>query len=215
MTDDYTLRNAREYETGVSEYEAYNADRSIITPYLDALCDRLPEGARVLDLGCGPGWETRTLHDRGFTAVGFDLSRAFLRHARSAHSAAAPYVRGDMRRLPFASDSFAGVWACASLLHLSTPDLQLALSEVARVLTPEGAVVASIQVGDREGFVPRKSAPGTELFYGYRSPEDWRARLEAAGFSIDDQITELSEAEERFLNEGSRGWSTAIAHKAA
>ena len=73
----------------------------------------------------------------------------------------------------------------------------------------------TLQVGDREGFVPRKSAPGTELFYGYRSPEDWRARVEAAGFTIDDLVSEVSETEQSHLNEGSRGWSTAIARKRA
>jgi SAM-dependent methyltransferase len=212
VTDEYVVHNAREYETGVAEYAAYNADRGPITGYLDALCDRTPEGRRVLDLGCGPGWETETLQRRGYVAVGFDLSSAFLRSARVHHPAAA-HIRGDMRRLPFADRAFQGVWACASLLHMAGDDLDLTLAEVARVLAPGGAFVGSVQVGDREGFVPRKSAPGTTLFYGYRTPEDWRGRVESAGFAIDELVSEVSEEEQPHLNEGSRGWSTAIARK--
>ena len=214
MANDYVIRNAREYETGVAEYAAFNEDRGPIMRYLDALCERVATGDPVLDLGCGPGWETQTLHDRGYIAIGFDLSHALLDYARRNHPADA-HVRGDMRRLPFADAAFEGAWACASLLHMSSTDLDVALSEVARVLAPGAAFVGSVQVGDREGFVPRKSAPGTELFYGYRSPEDWRARVEAAGFTIDDLVSEVSETEQSHLNEGSRGWSTAIARKRA
>jgi SAM-dependent methyltransferase len=210
--DEYTVRNAREYETGVAEYAAYNADRSVIAPYLDALCERVEPGARVLDLGCGPGWETGTLHARGYVAIGFDMSRAFLRYARAEHPGDR-FVRGDMRRLPFADGAFGGVWACASMLHLASRDLDAALAEVGRVVAPGGGFVGSVQVGEREGLVPRKSAPGTELFYGYRLPEEWRGRVEAAGFVVEELVADVFEGEQPHLNEGSRGWATAIARR--
>ena len=211
-TEDYTVRNAREHETGVDDYTTFNDDRAPIMGYLDALCERVSVGAPVLDLGCGPGWETETLPDRGYVAIGFDLSRALLGYARREHPADG-HVRGDMRELPFADRSFVGCWACASMLHLTSADLDTALAELARVLRPGAAFVGSVQVGEREGFVPRKSAPDTQLFYGYRSPEDWRARVEAAGFVIDDLVTEVYEEDRPHLNEGSRGWSTAIARR--
>ncbi|MDA0352154.1 MAG: class I SAM-dependent methyltransferase [Chloroflexi bacterium] len=214
MADEYVVRNAREYETGVIDYTSYNEDRAPIMGYLDALCERTATGARVLDLRCGRGWETRTLHDRGYQPVGFDLSRAFLEHVRHQQPAI-PCVRGDMRRLPFADASFEGAWASASLLHMSRTDLDVALAELARVLRPGAAFVGSVQVGDSEGFVPRKSAPGAELFYGYLAPEDWRARVEAAGFAIDDLVIEIHEEEQSHLNAGSRGWATVIARRGA
>jgi SAM-dependent methyltransferase len=208
--DDYIVRNAREYMIGVDEYAAYNADRSVIASYLEALCERTPEGSRVLDLGCGAGWETQALHDRGYEAVGFDLSRAMCEFARREHPADA-HVVGDMTSLPFAEDSFAGVWACASMLHIAREHLPGVLSEVARVLTPGGAFVASVQVGDSQRFVPRKSAPGHELFYGYVTPEEWRSTVERAGFVIDDLVAQVTDQEQAHLNEGSRGWATVIA----
>lgn len=214
MADDYVVRNAREYETGVDGYTTFNEDRGIVRGYLDSLCERTREGGPILDLGCGPGWETATLHQRGFVAVGFDISRAFLEHARREHPADG-YVRGDMRRLPFPAATFAGCWASASMLHMASDDLDSALAEVARVLESDAGFVASVQVGEAEGFVPRKSAPGTELFYGYRSPEDWRARIEAAGFVVDDLVAELFDVEQSHLNEGAQGWATAIARRAA
>jgi len=58
----------------------------------------------VLDLGCGAGRHTRVLFERWWT-VGLDLSLALLRVARR-ESPDAPYVRADMRELPFADESF-------------------------------------------------------------------------------------------------------------
>jgi trans-aconitate methyltransferase len=58
----------------------------------------------VLDLGCGAGRHTRVLFERWWT-VGLDLSMALLKEARRG-SPDAPYVRADMRELPFADESF-------------------------------------------------------------------------------------------------------------
>jgi SAM-dependent methyltransferase len=58
----------------------------------------------VLDLGCGAGRHSRSLCERWWT-VGLDLSAALLRIARREMSDA-PYVRADMRELPFAAGSF-------------------------------------------------------------------------------------------------------------
>jgi SAM-dependent methyltransferase len=58
----------------------------------------------VLDLACGAGRHSRLLCDRWWT-VGLDLSSALLKVARR-ESPDAPYVRADMRELPFATGSF-------------------------------------------------------------------------------------------------------------
>jgi SAM-dependent methyltransferase len=58
----------------------------------------------VLDLGCGAGRHTKVLFERWWT-VGLDLSMALLKVARK-ESPDAPYVRADMRELPFGDESF-------------------------------------------------------------------------------------------------------------
>jgi SAM-dependent methyltransferase len=58
----------------------------------------------VLDLGCGAGRHSRALCERWWT-VGLDLSAALLRIARR-EMRDDPYVRADMRELPFAPGSF-------------------------------------------------------------------------------------------------------------
>lgn len=58
----------------------------------------------VLDLACGAGRHSQALCERWWT-VGLDLSAALLRVARR-ESSDAPYVRADMRELPFVAGSF-------------------------------------------------------------------------------------------------------------
>ena len=58
----------------------------------------------VLDLACGAGRHSKALCERWWT-VGLDLSAALLRIARR-DDRDAPYVRADMRELPFADGSF-------------------------------------------------------------------------------------------------------------
>ena len=50
--------------------------------FVDELADRLPVGARVLDLGCGNGAKTARLADR-FDVLGVDISERQLELARA------------------------------------------------------------------------------------------------------------------------------------
>jgi len=186
--------------TGVDEYAAYNHDRSVIAPAFAAFCERVPEAARVLDLDCGPGWETQALHTRGSEAIGRDLSAAFCSYARREYPAD-DHIGGDMNFLPFAANSFSGVWACVSMLHIAREDMPAVLSEVARILIPRRRSRRTpFRSATPSVSSPRKAAPGHQLFYAYRTPEEWRVAIESAGFAIDDLVTEVSEEEQTHLN---------------
>jgi SAM-dependent methyltransferase len=81
-------------------------DESEAAAAIELIASRI-EGRRmdaVLDLACGSGRHSRLLCDRWWT-VGLDLSSALLKVARR-ESPDAPYVRADMRELPFAPETF-------------------------------------------------------------------------------------------------------------
>ena len=113
------------------------------------LCD---PGGRVLDLGCGPGRDIHHLGDLGFHAAGLDRSRGMLGEARAR--GCSRIARGDMRRLPFADSVFDGVWWTASMLHLPSGQVPIAVSEVSRVMRPGGALFVGVQAGAGEGWRP-------------------------------------------------------------
>lgn len=91
-----------------------------------------------LDLGCGTGWNFSVLRRLEYKRkmIGIDLSGGMLRFAKSKNM---NVVRGDAQQLPFEDASFDGILAKGVLHHL--PDVEEAVSEIARVLKPGGMAV--------------------------------------------------------------------------
>jgi SAM-dependent methyltransferase len=96
-----------------------------------AACARLLGPGRVLDVGCGVGHSYDRLAPR--ETVGVDIDAAAL-EGQDRETAVA-----DMRALPFPDGSFASAVAVQSIEHVPDPDR--VLSELARVLEPDGTAV--------------------------------------------------------------------------
>lgn len=107
---------------------------------LDAL--GLFPGARVLDVGCGPGHDVHVLAGaRTCRGVGVDIDLPMLRLARlaTAPGGKAAFMCADATRLPFSDSTFDGVRSERMLQHL--PDPASAVTEMIRVIRPEGRLV--------------------------------------------------------------------------
>ncbi|HEX6250946.1 MAG TPA: methyltransferase domain-containing protein [Gemmatimonadaceae bacterium] len=99
------------------------------------------EPGLVLDLACGSGRHTRLLRKLGWS-VGLDLSPVLLRLAR-ANDPEGPYVRADMRILPFADDTFSLITNLFTSFGYFATDEEHAtvLAEIRRVLREGGVFV--------------------------------------------------------------------------
>lgn len=97
-----------------------------------------PPGSRILDLACGAGRHLQRLRARGFEATGMDLSAVLLREAGKRPGVSGSLVRGDMRALPFADESFAAlVNFFTSFGYFMTAEEDLGVvREIRRVLQP-------------------------------------------------------------------------------
>lgn len=102
----------------------------------------LPEGAKILDLGCGPGRITIPLAQAGYHMVAVDASTALLDHARAAAEQAGVdvrFVHGDIRELPFAEEFDAVINTGTAFGYLSREEEdRRAMQQIARVLKPGG-----------------------------------------------------------------------------
>jgi SAM-dependent methyltransferase len=109
----------------------------------------LPEGAAVLDVGCGPGWlwaEPAADFPAGLNVTLADLSPGMVDEAVAkvgglGRYAAVTGLVADAQTLPFADASFDAVLACHMLYHV--PDEAKALDEMARVLRPGGIIAVT------------------------------------------------------------------------
>ena len=114
-----------------------------------------PEGARVLEVGCGPGRLSILLaHRHGLRVTGLDLDPEMIELARANATATSDgdtpsFEVGNASALSFPDESFDLVVSTLSMHHWT--DVRAALSEIGRVLRPNGrALVWDL----RGGFVP-------------------------------------------------------------
>ena len=90
----------------------------------------LPDGARVLDLGCGNGSGVAALLALGYEAVGCDLRlRKSGPHRDRLYREGRLRVMESPRRLPFDDETFDGVFSQNVLEHVQ--DYEATLSETA------------------------------------------------------------------------------------
>jgi SAM-dependent methyltransferase len=92
----------------------------------------------ALDVGCGEGRFCRMLKSQGVDVVGIDPTPALIAAAR-ARDVRGTYLKASAERLPFRDDAFDLVVSYLSLIDI--PDLQAAVSEMARVLRPGGTLL--------------------------------------------------------------------------
>lgn len=140
-----------------------------------AFATRLTPGARVLDLGCGPGhWTARMLHD-GFAAEGWDASPEMAEQARAAYGI-------DVRVASFADlqdcPPYDGIWANFSLLHAPKADFPGLLRLVHAALTAGGTLSLGMKLGEGE----RRDSLGR--LYAYYSKDALHSHLTKAGFTV-------------------------------
>ena len=96
-------------------------------------------GDCILELGCGSAACTEWLSTKAQLAVGIDISRGMLGHATKGLNLA----QADALDLPFADDSFDKVFSAFGALPFLS-DIDQALSEVSRVLRPDGSFVCAL-----------------------------------------------------------------------
>jgi SAM-dependent methyltransferase len=93
---------------------------------------------RVLDVGAGRGELAERIQEAGIEVVAVDQSERMVELTRARGVEA---VVGDVQALPFEDAAFDVVVANFMLYHV--PDVDLALTELARVLRPGGRLVAA------------------------------------------------------------------------
>ena len=139
-TSDTYARNAdfwvKIIREGLDRYRTELTDQAV----LDAVGD--VDGLDVLDAGCGEGYMSRLLAQRGARAAGVDVSDSLIEYARAHEDAGRldlSYTVGSLEDLPYPDDSFDAA-VCNHVLSDVT-DPSAALKELGRVLRPGGRLV--------------------------------------------------------------------------
>jgi ubiquinone/menaquinone biosynthesis C-methylase UbiE len=142
----------------------------------------IPNGARILEVGCGRGNALPVLADRLSPArlVGLDIEPRFLEQAQAHCPERVELMAGDVRELPFEDTSFDVVIDFGTLFHIARADE--AVREIARVLVPGGFVAHETKLSQFLSHPVRsrgRSVPwsATEELQRQRGALLWEARV--------------------------------------
>ena len=162
------------------------AGKPLDRAFLDAFAERCA-GARIADIGCGPGHVAHYLAARGANIEGVDLSPEMIDEARAAHPAITFRV-GDMFALPHESGALAGVVAFYAIVHLRTDELVPPFRELHRVLVPGGLAAIAFHAGTETVHMDELFGCATSLDFMFHPPEAVIAALVEAGFTLEARL---------------------------
>lgn len=171
---------------------------------VDLIAERLPKSldARVLEVGCGVGYNSRNLATRfpDFEFVGVDLSP---NHVKSATKEASKlsnikFEHGDFHQLRFDGGSFDAAFAVECLCQGT--DWPGAVAEVQRVLKSGGRFIvidcfrkSAIENYDSDLQLAARLVEKTMAVEEFAVIDDWLACAERQGFQVVERI-DLSQA---------------------
>jgi ubiquinone/menaquinone biosynthesis C-methylase UbiE len=127
-----------DFATGY-ERERHQGYHALLDELEFDVVEPLVSGREVLEVGCGTGLILEKLARIASRAEGVDLSPGMLEHARRR---GLTVKEGSATELPYPDASFDVAVSFKVLAHV--PDIERALSEMARVVRPGGHIIAEL-----------------------------------------------------------------------
>lgn len=150
---------------------------------LDRFAERVRDAGEVCDVGCGPGQVARYLHERGVNVCGLDLSAAMIEQARQL-TPGIEFDQADLRSLGAPDETWAGITAFYSLIHIPRNELTSALAELRRVLRPGGLLLLAFHIGNETLHLDEWWGQAVCVDFHFCQPAEMVAALVEAGFEI-------------------------------
>ena len=161
--------------------------------FVEDLMARLPDGARVLDLGCGAGVPSTLLLAERFQVIGVDVSERQIALARASVPRAA-FVCADLSAVRFEDETFAAVTALYSISHLPRVEHGALFERIASWLAPGGLFLGSL--GSRDSPDWTGEWLGVPMFFSSYDAATNRGLVEATGLvPLHAEVVTMAEPE--------------------
>jgi ubiquinone/menaquinone biosynthesis C-methylase UbiE len=165
------------------ELEHKPIDRELLA----RLADYVDGIGPICDMGCGPGQIARYLHDLGATVLGVDISAEMVAVARRLN----PHIEfweGNMLSLEFDDESWGGIAAFYSIIHIPHAKIVEALRELKRVLKPGGTLLLSFHIGEEIMNILELWGKEVDMYFIFFPVEQMLGYVRAAGFEHLDTV---------------------------
>jgi SAM-dependent methyltransferase len=139
MSVDFYNDNAKKFADST-----VNVDMNII---YDAFLPYLSKGCHILDAGCGSGRDIKFFLEKGFKVSAVDASFELAKIAKELTGIDVHVCSFEKFK---SETTFDAVWACASLLHVPSKDINLAFKNLSCCLKNNGYFYCSFKYGNDE-----------------------------------------------------------------
>ena len=160
--------------------------------FLSEILSRVPKGADVLELGCGPGADAVALAE-GRTYTGVDISAVMIAMART-QVPDGTFIEHDLATVDLPDSSFDAIVSLYVLGHLPANEHIPTIEQVHRWLRPGGFFCASFPAGEDDDI--EEDWIGAPMFFGGIGHEATLDALRETGFEFElDEVRDDTDAD--------------------
>ena len=189
--NDFILNTQASYDQVAKEYAEKFKDEMDDKPFdrdcLDRLAREVGGLGPICDMGCGPGQIARYLHRQGVDTLGIDLSPRMVAEAQRLNPNI-HFHQGDMLALPDADNTYGGIAAFYSIIHIPRVKVIDALRELKRVLKPGGVLLITFHIGDEIKHLADWWEKPVNLDFAFYHPVEMENWLEETGYDLGETL---------------------------
>jgi len=174
---------ASDYGSWALRHERHDRDK-----YTKLLIERLPDGSKLLELGCGPGDPTTKTLARHYKVTANDISESCLELARK-NAPGAEFILSDMTALDFPANSFDAVVAYYAFHHIPRDRYEGLIKRISTWLRPGGLFMAAMYPYDVKDLVT-EDWHGATMYWSSFDEDKTLSLVRNAGLQIVEQSKE-------------------------
>jgi len=170
------------YNTMPDAYLAMRSTDSEDVQLLDELVRRLPQGAKVLDAGCGAGVPVARLLSQHFQVVGVDFAEKQIELARQLVPQA-EFVCQDITELTFDDATFDAICSYYAIIHIPREAHEALFQQFYRLLKPSGLALLCLGADDLEDDIVEDYL-GVRMYWSHYDVETNLGLIASSGFEL-------------------------------
>lgn len=150
----------------------------------DAFTSKLT-GKKILEIGCGPGIDSKFFHDEGFEVTATDFCEEFIEIVKKRYPQINSLVM-DMTDITLPDNSYNGIYGFASFIHLPRKEALPVLKKFRSLLEINGVLYLTLiksEIHDEYYIENWGGKEGNRVLFTCYSEDEFKDLLNQAGFS--------------------------------
>ena len=178
-TVDYRKLVMQGYDQCAGRYGSIR--RNEIEPDINLLTDRLDEGAKILDIGCGAGVPIASTLAQHFEVTGVDISREMV-HLSRKNVSDGSFIHADIMEVDLPADEFDAVISFYTIFHIPKEHHRDLFQRIHHWLKNGGYLLATVSDENEEPYLGEFH--GVTMYWSNYGLQEYIEILSEIGFDI-------------------------------